>query len=136
MAGDITPACTTPAIDVIDVIVVVVSANKRNETEVSTSASKAQSTPMHRTPLTVLFAERPVPPLEVPVGEHLEDHCGARQEHEQHALEAVGRDQHVRVVQHVRQLAGRAPRRVHQDLHGGVLGGDIDMDIDRVSGIG
>lgn len=66
--------------------------------------------------LTVLGAEGPVAPLEVAVGEDLEDDRGARQEHEQHRLEAVRSHEHVRVVQQVGQLAWRTLAGVHDHL--------------------
>ena len=66
--------------------------------------------------LTVLAAEGAVPPLVVLVGEHFEHEGGARQEEQQHGLEAVRRHEDVCVVQVVHQGARRPTGLVHQHL--------------------
>ena len=63
------------------------------------------------------MTEWPVAAFEVLVWEDLEEDGRAGQEEQQHRLEAVRGQQHIGVVQGLRQLAGRPPRGVHQNLH-------------------
>lgn len=71
--------------------------------------------------LTVFLAEWSVAAFEVLEREDFEENGRTGQEQQQHRLEAVRGQQHISVMQGLRQHTWRPPRGVHQNLHVGYI---------------